>query len=67
MVWVYALDYLLLGFVVTLFYAVANKREFKKMNRVEANVHFIVSWLIFPIVLIYELVNFLVNYFVLND
>ena len=67
MLWLYAADYLILGFVITLFYAVANKKEFKKMSKTEANLHFIVSWLIFPIVLIYELVNFLVDYFVLND
>lgn len=64
---IYLFDYMLLGFVITFIYFSFNSKEVKKMTKEEATGKFFIVWLIYPIVLLIELVKFLLTYFVYND
>lgn len=64
---IYLFDYILLGFVITFAYFSLNTKEVKKMTKEEATGKFFIVWLIYPIVLLIELVKFLLTYFVYND
>jgi len=65
--WVFLLiDYIIIGYFVTLFYFIAHRKEVKSWDTKQQIVNFIVYWVGFPILVGYLFIKYTIKIFVLD-
>jgi len=60
------IDYIIIGYFITLFYFIANKKEVRKWKSHQQIINFIAYWVCWPILVGYLFIKYSIKIFVLD-